>query len=152
MVDAGPKFARSHAARRELGCDRREDVATVKGQAGFRDIQPIEVRLSQSIHDRAIRAVEHRCKESIVWRHEDMVVVFHDDDVSPGADSRIDNRDVDGACREVVIRTANPESGFVWPVGWNVMRQIDDACISESLENDAFHYGGKRAFVPEIRC
>jgi hypothetical protein len=34
---------------------------------------------------------------------------------------------------------------------WNIVSQIDDSCVSKSLDDSALHYRSKRTFVPKIR-
>ena len=81
-----------------------------------------------------------------------MAVIFCDDDFPLGADAWVDDRNMNGAVREILIGAVDPETGLRRPVGWNVVRQIDNRRILEAAQDDSLHYTGKRAFVAEVGC
>ena len=71
-------------------------------------------------------------------------------DVALRADAGIDDGDVHGAGRKILVRTADPEAGFGRPLRRNVVRQVDDARVRKAAQDHAFHDGRKRTLVAEI--
>jgi hypothetical protein len=45
-----------------------------------------------------------------------MAVVFHDQNLALCTNARVDNRDMNSAGGELLIGTANPETGLGWPL------------------------------------
>ena len=65
--------------------------------------QPMQTTAVQFEHASAIGVVEHSCEQTVVRRNEIVLVVFNNQNVTFGADARIDNSHVYAAGREILI-------------------------------------------------
>ncbi len=99
---------------------------------------------------RAIGVIEQSCEQAVVRSHKVVTVVFDDQDVTLGAYTRVDNRQMYAAGRKVLVGTAYPKSRFRWPLRWNVVREIDNSSGGEPSVNNALHDGGKRPLMAKV--
>ena len=98
-----------------------------------------------------IGVFSQRCEKPVV-RCDKQVAVFCDQqDISFGANARINNGNVDGALGEVLVRTTQPKACFGRPMRWNVVGQIYESDIGKTFDDSALHYRGKRTLVSKIR-
>ena len=141
---------RRRASGRKFGCNRRENIATMKIHARFIDTERLETSHVEFEYLCPFGAIEHPGEQAVVGSNKIMIVVIDDQDVALRANARVNDRKMYAARWEVAVRTTDPETGLGRPLRCDVVCEVDHPGFGKARIDDAFHHCRERAFVTEI--
>jgi len=152
--------------RRFMGSQRGgsggKDIATVKCGARLADAERRQAVRPEMPKLRVRRLLDHVGEQTVVRRKKQMTRGQNHRDVSSGADTRVNHRNMYCAHRKVTIGARQPKARLSGPMRKNFVGQIDDPRHGGRAQDSALHHadegiaqtkvGGQRDDTARDKC